>query len=173
MWDFASNTSYFFKSRKALNYIYGNRISFGAWNESTIHISCHKILTRKFWEWIFFNISLKPKNKSFLSYRPRYSKIVFFFLSWAPSTPNNRELLLEIQESIRIFLVNSGIMCFLFRVYLLPGSGERALSYTQMGAVVGDRGLVLKQHLSSHKNDTRLCYHHQVSCFWVYMARKM
>ena len=104
MWDFSSNTSYFFKSRKALNYIYGNRISFGALNESTIHISCHKILTRKFWEWIFFNISLKPKNKSFLSYRPRYSKIVFFSLSWAPSTPNNRQLLLEIQESSQDFL---------------------------------------------------------------------
>lgn len=60
--------------------------------------------------------------------------------------------------------MNSGIMCFLFRVYLLTGSGERALSYTQMGAVVGDRGLVLKQHSSSHKNDIRLCYHCQISC---------
>lgn len=45
---------------------------------------------------------------------------------------------------------------FLVQEHLLTGSGERALSYTQMGAVVGDRGLVLKQHSSSHKNDIRL-----------------
>ena len=35
--------------------------------------------------------------------------------------------------------MNSGIMCFLFRVYLLPGSGERALSYTQMGQLLETR----------------------------------
>ena len=104
MWHFASNTSYFFKSRKALSYIYGNLISFGALNGSTIHISCSKILTTKFWKWIFFNISLKLKNKSFLIYTPRHSKNCIFFLCWVPSTPNNRELVLEIQESKQGFL---------------------------------------------------------------------
>lgn len=46
----------------------------------------------------------KLKNISFLSYRPRHAKIVFVFGSWVPNTPNDRDLILEIQESMQGFI---------------------------------------------------------------------